>query len=76
MHDLLLQKSNGVFDLVVWDERPGGGTDGVTVSLSVPRPMVKVFDPTIGVSPTQSFPGAYAVPLTLNDHPLVLEVTP
>jgi hypothetical protein len=76
VHDLLLQKSNGVFDLVLWDERPTGGNDGVTVSLGGVRPVVNVFDPTIGVSPTQSLPGAYAVALTLNDHPLILEVTP
>ncbi len=34
VHDLLLQKSNGLFELVVWDERPmGRATDNVTVNL-------------------------------------------
>jgi hypothetical protein len=32
VHDLLLQKSSGTFELVVWDERPlTQGSDAVTV---------------------------------------------
>ncbi len=31
VHDLLLQKSDGAFDLVVWGERFTGGSDDVTV---------------------------------------------
>ena len=33
VHDLLLQKSDGTFELVVWDEKPAGGSDDVVVDL-------------------------------------------
>jgi hypothetical protein len=33
VHDLLLQKSDGTFELVLWGERFTGGSDDVTVNL-------------------------------------------
>ena len=75
VHDLLLQKSTGAFELVVWDERPSGGTDAVSVNLTTPRPSVKVYDPTTGSAPIQTLQAAAAVPLTLGDHPVVIELT-
>ncbi len=74
MHDLLLQKSTGVFELVVWDERPSGGTDSVTVNLTTPRASVKVYDPTMGTAATQTLVGQSAVMLTLGDHPMIIEL--
>ena len=40
VHDLLLQKSSGTFELVVWDERPSGGSDQVAVNLGKSRSTV------------------------------------
>ena len=40
VHDLLLQKSGGTFELVVWDEQPSGGSDTVTVDLTTARATV------------------------------------
>ena len=74
VHDLLLQKSDGTFALVVWDERPTGGSDMVTVDLHTSRATVTVYDPTTGTSPSQSLQNVSAVPLTLSDHPVVLEL--
>jgi hypothetical protein len=74
VHDLLLQKGDGTFELVVWDERPGGGTDGVTVDLGAPRAAVKVYDPTLGTSATQTLSAVGSVALTLGDHPVVVEI--
>ena len=74
VHDLLLQKSDGTFALVLWDERPGGGSDTVTVNLGTSRPNVTVYDPTTGTAPTQTLHGVSAVPLTLGDHPVVIEL--
>ena len=74
VHDVLLQKGDGTFELVVWDERPGGGTDGVTVDLGAPRAAVKVYDPTLGTSATQTLSGVGSVALTLGDHPVVVEI--
>jgi len=74
VHDLLLQKSDGTFEIVVWDERPSGGTDSVTVDLTKPRPKVSTYDPTTGTAPTQTMPGASSVTLTLSDHPVIIEI--
>lgn len=74
VHDLLLERSDGVFELVVWDENWSGGTDTVTVDLSVPRASVAVLDPTVGSSPVQTLTNASSVSLTISDHPVVLEI--
>jgi hypothetical protein len=76
VHDLLLQKSQGTFELVVWDERPTSGSDDVTVSLTTSRATVNVYDPTTGTSPGQTLQGVSSVALTLSDHPVVIEVAP
>jgi hypothetical protein len=74
VHDLLLQKSDGTFDLVVWDEHPGGGSDAIVVDLQTPRAAVNVYDPTTGTSPIQSMTSVSSVPLTLTDHPVILAI--
>ncbi len=59
--------------LIVWGERVSG-SDEVTVRLGGTYPDVKVYDPTIGITPVQS-PGAVdSLKLTLSDHPLVIEI--
>jgi hypothetical protein len=76
VHDLLLQKSDGTFELVVWDERLAGGSDDVTVNLGATYPTVAVYDPTMGTSPTQTLTNINAVALTLSDHPMIIEIVP
>lgn len=73
VHDLLLQKSGGTFELVVWGELVKGSTS-VTVNLGGAHKLVKVYDPTIGTSPVQTLRDARSVPLTLSDHPIVIEI--
>ncbi len=73
MHDLLLQKSDGTFALVVWGERLKG-TDEVTIRLGESYPTLRVYDPTLGVKPFRSLEGADRLKLSLGDHPLVVEI--
>jgi hypothetical protein len=73
VHDMLLQKSDGTFELVIWGERIQG-SDSVTVNLGGAYTGVKVYDPTVGTSATQILSKATTVPLTLSDHPLILEI--
>ncbi|HEY3863796.1 MAG TPA: glycosyl hydrolase [Verrucomicrobiae bacterium] len=73
VHDLLLQKDNHTFELVVWGERAKGNSD-VTIKLDSPTPKLNIYDPTTGISPTRTLNGADSVPLTLSDHPLILEI--
>jgi hypothetical protein len=74
VHDLLLQKSNGTFELVIWGERFAGGSDNVTVNLDAMYAKVNVYDPTVGTLPTQTLTNVSSVSLTLSDHPVIIEI--
>ncbi len=74
VHDLLLQKSDGTFELVVWGERFTGGSDDVTVELGSTRTTVRIYDPTAGTVPAQTSTNVNAVSLTLSDHPVIVEI--
>ncbi|MDB5001849.1 MAG: glycosyl hydrolase [Mucilaginibacter sp.] len=73
VHDLLLQNSNGKFQLVIWDEK-ATGTDEVKVSLGKKFSSVKVYDPTVGASANQSLKNVNEIALSLSDHPVVVEL--
>jgi hypothetical protein len=73
VHDLLLQKSDGTFELAVWGEHAKGSSD-VTVNLDAACVTVKVYDPTVGTSPVQTLSNVSSIPLTLSDHALILEI--
>jgi hypothetical protein len=72
VHDLLMEKSDGTFELAVWDEQVKGSSD-ITVKLDDRYDTVRVYDPTIGATPTQTLTNVRSVPLTASDHVLVLE---
>jgi hypothetical protein len=73
VHDLLLQNSDGTFQLLIWGERLKGA-DHVTVRLGGTHTSVKVFDPTAGAEPTQTLSGINSLDLTLSDHPLIIAI--
>jgi hypothetical protein len=73
VHDMLLRKSNGTFELAVWGEN-AAGSNRVTVNLKVPAATVRVFDPTLGTAATRTLRQAASIPLTVSDHPLILEI--
>lgn len=75
VHDLLLQKSDGRFELIVWNERVTG-SDSVTIDLGGTHASVIVYDPTTGTEPIQTQQNVHALTLTLSDHPVVLELRP
>lgn len=73
VHDLLLQNSDGRFQLVVWGERLEG-EDRVTVHLGGTHASVKVYDPTVGTEPIQTHRAIKALALALTDHPLIITI--
>ncbi|HEV3006269.1 MAG TPA: hypothetical protein VGX78_17500 [Pirellulales bacterium] len=75
VHEMLLQKSDGTFELVVWNERLKGADD-VTVNLKGKIAAVKVYDPTIGTEPIRTHGAVESLTLTLSDHPLVISIVP
>jgi hypothetical protein len=74
VHDLLLQHSDGTFQLIVWGERLSG-EDRVRIQLGVTPASVRIYDPTIGVEPMQTLSDAGAFELTLSDHPMVIAIS-
>jgi hypothetical protein len=73
VHDLLLQKSKGAFELVIWAENIKESSN-ISVKFGARRALVLVYDPTVGITPTQSLQDITSVPLTLSNHPVVLEI--
>lgn len=73
VHELLLQRSDRSFQLVIWGERVQG-SDKVSVQFTSARPSVQIFDPTIGVTVVKTFKDTKSVELELSDHPLILEI--
>jgi hypothetical protein len=74
VHDLLLQKANGTFYLVVWDEQTSTSTtDSITVSLGGSHNVTE-YDTTTGTSSVATFTGVTSVPLTLSDHAVILAI--
>lgn len=74
VHDLLLQKRDGTFDLVVWDERVKGVNE-VTVDLGQVYPSVNIYDPTRGTSAVYTPRRVSSVALTLSNHPEIIEIS-
>lgn len=75
VHDLLLQRSDGTFQLIIWGERLTG-QDQVTVRFGVSHPSAKLYDPTLGTKPVQTLADVTSIDLTLSDHPLIIAIPP
>jgi hypothetical protein len=73
-HDLLLQKSAGVFDLIAWSER-AAGSNIVKMNFGASIPTARLYDPTIGTNATQTLNAVASITLALSDHPAVIELT-
>lgn len=74
VHDLLLQRSDGTFLLIVWGERLRG-QDSVTVHLGVTRASARIYDPTTNIEPIQTLTKVVSLELTLSDHPIVVAIS-
>ena len=73
VHDLLLQKSSGAFDLVIWGEQVAG-ENNIAVNFGSARAKVTIYDTTIGVTPIETLTNVADVPLSISDHALILEI--
>jgi hypothetical protein len=71
VHDLLLQKSSGEFDLVLWDERVHGD-DHVTVTFGGVHDKISVYDVLRGTAAITEMRHSRQVDLTLSDHAVIL----
>ncbi|MDE2570876.1 MAG: hypothetical protein KGM93_18395 [Sphingomonadales bacterium] len=73
VHDVLLQRSDRMFQLVVWGERLNG-KDDVTIALGKIAKTIELYDPTIGTAPIRTLHAVRSFKLELTDHPIVIMV--
>ena len=73
VHDLLLEKSDGVFELVIWGEQVAG-SNNVMVKLGRKYPSIRIYDITTGPTPVQSLKSVDTVPLAVSDHAMIIEL--
>jgi hypothetical protein len=76
VHSVLLQKSSGIYELAVWDDRPiGEGLDVVTINFPYSFATMNIYDPIQATLPISSQAFATSVTLNLTDHPQVVELS-
>lgn len=73
VHDLLLQKNDKTFMLVVWGELYAGGSENITVKLEKKYKKINIYDPTAGETAIKNLQNTNIIPLTMTDHPYILE---
>jgi hypothetical protein len=84
IHHLLLQKSNGEFDLILWQEivsydyRRQADIVNAPVSailtLGQKAHTIALYEPTAGAQPLHIYTDVVSVPLEIPDHPLVVKM--
>jgi hypothetical protein len=85
-HSLLLEKSSGVFDIVLWSE-PANWNDRthrpvsvsqtpVTITMSGTAGNVAVYNPLVGTKPVARARDVNEIAVGLTDHPVIIEVRP
>lgn len=86
VHHLLLQKSNGQFFLIFWQEVPSydeKNQQDVSVSpqlihlnLAHNARNIDIYEPSVQSQPLHVYANVTTIPLDVPDHPLVVQVTP
>jgi Ca2+-binding RTX toxin-like protein len=85
-NSFLLEKSNGSFDLAIWDEPEiwnpttlqeiSVPATTVTVTFGLVAGTVEVFDPLYGTSPIATYSDVTQIAVAITDHPLIIEIDP
>lgn len=85
VHHLLLEKSDGVYDLVLWQEVSSYDTHqhsditnaavDVTLNLARSAQNITTYEPALQENPVRSWSEVKSVSLEIPDHPLVVEIT-
>jgi hypothetical protein len=73
VHDMLLQKSDGTFYLIVWGERVKGA-DRVEVRLGASRASLKVYNPAVSTEPVRTVSDSDPIDLTMTNHPWIIAI--
>jgi len=84
IHHVLLEKSSGEFDLVLWQETPSYDTFwqkdisnspiATTLTLADPARRVILYEPSVQGDPLKEWKDTAKIPLAIPDHPLVIRI--
>jgi hypothetical protein len=73
-YSMLLQKSDGTYDLVVWGEAFASQVSTpITVTLDKLYATINVYDPTVQSTPVGTFSNVSSLSLSISDHPVIVE---
>jgi hypothetical protein len=73
-HTLLFQKSNGVFQMAVWNET--GAAHDVTLTLDNVAQNIRVYHPLTGESAVYTVANTGTITFTVPNHPVIVEIVP
>ena len=83
-NSMVLGKSNGAYELVVWaepkvwndatDTEIANPTISVTVNLGSVHHLINVYDPLKGSSPIATYTDVSQIVVPITDHPLIIEI--
>jgi hypothetical protein len=86
VHHLLLQQSNGEFDLILWQEVPSYDTkaqqdisvapESATVILAQPAKRITAYEPSIQAAALKTVTNTTQMQLAIPDSPIVLKILP
>jgi hypothetical protein len=84
LHHLLLEKSNGVFYLVLWQEIPGYDYEhqhdisnpfqSVTLNLDQTAKSIVMYEPAVQAQPLHTCTNTRSISVEVPDHPLVIQI--
>ncbi|OKO86806.1 hypothetical protein [Bradyrhizobium sp. AS23.2] len=83
-NSMVLGKSNGAYELVVWaepkiwndatDTEIANPTTSVTVNLGGVHHLISIYDPLKGTSPIATYTDVSQIVVPITDHPLIIEI--
>jgi hypothetical protein len=84
-HHLLLQKSSGEFDLILWREVSSFDTSGqhdidnpaaaTVLTLGRMAKQISLYEPVVQSEPIETYSNTASIPILIPDHPLVIAIT-
>jgi hypothetical protein len=74
IHDLLLQRSDGTFQLVIWSERVEGD-ESVALKFGAKLASLAIYNPIIGLDPIDQKINVSDVTVSLGHHPLIFNIS-
>ncbi len=69
---LLMEKSDGTFQLALWNE--ADADHAVTLTLGAVAPTIKLYDPLTDASAIQTVPNASSITVNVPTHPVIVEM--